>query len=208
MLSTSKLGVGLLLVALSGFIGCGAVEQDEVSNSNALTSDGANSSAAVEKTEQANPDILVADNSTEEKVTDSAEAVPSFYTVAHYDKQQEPAKDLAATLERAKAENKRVLIQVGGEWCIWCKRMSEYMKQNESVHALLDESYLVMKLTYPGNNAEAFLKDYPKPDAYPFLYVVEQDGTLLHAQPTGVLEEDSSYSEAVFIDFLKEWQAE
>jgi len=52
---------------------------------------------------------------------------PSFYTVDHYDTARNPADDLAKTVTRAKAEKKRILIQVGGDWCGWCKLMSRYI---------------------------------------------------------------------------------
>ena len=32
--------------------------------------------------------------------------------------------DIAAAVKKAKAEHKFVLMQAGGNWCIWCKRFS------------------------------------------------------------------------------------
>lgn len=49
----------------------------------------------------------------------------SFYTVAEYGIDRDPAADLKATVERAQAGGKRILIQVGGEWCGWCKLLEE-----------------------------------------------------------------------------------
>ena len=43
-----------------------------------------------------------------------------FYVVADYDEARSPSEDLEAAVERARAEGKRILIQVGGEWCGWC----------------------------------------------------------------------------------------
>lgn len=142
---------------------------------------------------------------------ESKEATPaehsksSFYTVGHYDKASDPAADLAETLKQAKADEKRVLLQVGGDWCGWCTRISEYMDTNENVHRILDDNFVVMKVTYPGDNAEAFLAQYPKCDAYPHFFVLENDGTFLHSQGTGELEKGKGYDQDIFIDFLESW---
>lgn len=143
----------------------------------------------------------------------SASAVPAaaeqpaapFYTVAHYDKQQDPAADLAATIERATAEHKRIILQIGGDWCVWCGRISDYMQSNERVRQLLDDHFVVMKVTDPGDNAESFLSQYPEVHAYPHFFVLEHDGTFLHSQGTGELEHEKSYDEEVFCQFLNEW---
>lgn len=130
----------------------------------------------------------------------------AFYTVDHYDKSRDPAEDLKATIRRAEAEEKRILLQIGGDWCGWCARMSSYMETNETIRRLIDENFLVMKVTYPGGEyTEPFLAQYPKVRAYPHLFVLERDGTLLHSQGTGELEEGKSYNEDVFRDFLVSW---
>lgn len=135
----------------------------------------------------------------------TGEESPAFYTVGRYDEKQDPAADLARTIERASAENKRILIQVGGEWCGWCHRMSKYMAANEKVRQLLDEHFVVMMVTYPAENVESFLESYPDVPAYPHLFVLEPDGTFLHSQGTAELEHEKSYNEEVFCKFLNDW---
>ena len=129
----------------------------------------------------------------------------AFYTVGHYDKQQDPAADLAATIERATAEQKRIILQIGGDWCGWCGRISDYMQTNERVRQLVEDHFVVMKVTYPGDNAESFLSQYPGVHAYPHFFVLEANGTFLHSQGTGELEHGKSYDEEVFCKFLNDW---
>jgi hypothetical protein len=62
-----------------------------------------------------------------------------------------------------------------------------------------------MKVTDPGENAESFLSQYPGVRAYPHLFVLESDGTFLHSQGTGELEQGKSYDEEVFCKFLNDW---
>lgn len=38
------------------------------------------------------------------------------YTVSKYDPERKAAEDLAAAIKRAKAERKRIILEVGGTW--------------------------------------------------------------------------------------------
>ncbi len=165
------------------------------------------SSESTELTNTPDPNVEVIENKSAEATTESTgpTAKLDFYTVSHYDEKRDPTSDLVTTIERAKAENKRILIQVGGEWCGWCHRISKYIETNEVVRGLTTEHFLVMKVTYPSEYAESFLENYPKIDGYPHFFVLEQDGTLLHSQGTAELEQGKSYNQSVFSDFLTSW---
>lgn len=135
------------------------------------------------------------------------QAKPAFYTVDHYDVARNAADDLAATVTRAQAEGKRILVQVGGDWCGWCHRMSEFMETNPAVRERIEQNYVVMKVTYDDKQKnEEFLAKYPRVEAYPHLFVLETDGELLHSQGTGELEEGPGYDEAVYLEFLDKWK--
>lgn len=131
--------------------------------------------------------------------------IPAFYSVSLYDEERDPAADLADTLRRANAENKRVLLQVGGNWCGWCIKISKYMETNQRVHELVDKNFVVMKVTYPGKHAKEFLAQYPSCNGYPHFFVLGQDGTFLHLQQTGELEKGEGYDEEEFVQFLTSW---
>lgn len=135
-----------------------------------------------------------------------AKATPEFYTVAEYGAERVAAEDLEMTLARARKEDKRVLLQVGGDWCGWCKLMTKYMETNQPVRSLLTEHYLLMKVTYESKQKnKEFLSSYPKIKGYPHLFVLSSDGKLLHSQDTEALEEGRGYSEEAFTAFLKKW---
>lgn len=142
---------------------------------------------------------------TGSKVSEDSEPADAFYTVSHYDKARDPDVDLAEAIRRADTDGKRIVLQVGGDWCGWCARISDYMETNQRVHDLLVKNFVVMKVTYPGDHAETFLSKYPKCDAYPHFFVLEKDGTFLHSQGTSELEKGDSYDEGVFANFLSAW---
>ena len=138
-----------------------------------------------------------------------AELVKSlgFYTVDQYGDDRNVEADLAATLVRATTEKKRILLQVGGEWCGWCKLLTGFIEKNESVRNSLEQNYLLMKVTYTQKQPnDAFLSKYPKIKGYPHLFVLDAEGNLLHSQDTSSLEQGKGYNEAKVLEFLESWK--
>ena len=87
--------------------------------------------------------------------------------------------------------------------------MSGFAHKNQAVAEALQNGFLIIKVNYSSENKnEDFLANYPKVPAYPYFLVLENNGTFLHSQRTGVLEEGRSYNEQVFLDFLNEWSPE
>jgi len=133
----------------------------------------------------------------------------AFYTVSTYDPETDPEADLAATVERASVEGKRILLQVGGKWCGWCRLLDEYVQSNEAVADVLDQHFLIMKVNYSEENRnEEFLGKYPDVPAYPHIFVLERSGEFLHSQGTAELEEGKSYNEERVLEFLNKWKLE
>jgi thiol:disulfide interchange protein len=128
------------------------------------------------------------------------------YVVSEFDESRDPAADLKVTVERAREEGKRILLDVGGTWCGWCKLLDTYFHENQKVAERLAKGFLVMKVNWsPGNRNEDFLGRYPEIRGYPHLFVLEKDGTLLHSQNTGDLEEGRGYNEEAVLAFLDAW---
>lgn len=87
--------------------------------------------------------------------------------------------------------------------------MNEFVHANENVSKSLEDNFLIMKVTWAKENKnEDFLSGFPKVSAYPHIFVCESDGTFLHSQGTGELEEGQGYNEAKFMAFLDEWKPE
>jgi thiol:disulfide interchange protein len=133
-------------------------------------------------------------------------AKSSPYVVDVYDPKRNPDDDVKEALAKARAGGKRILLQVGGDWCGWCHLMSKYFKENEQVAKALAQDYLVVKINYSGENQNKdFLAKYPPIKGYPHIFVLDADGTLLHSQNTADLEEGKGYNEAAVLDFLQKW---
>ncbi len=123
-----------------------------------------------------------------------------------FDPAADPFKDLTSVIEKAGKENKRIILDVGGEWCIWCHRLDIFILQDEEIKNYLEENFITLKINYSKENKnEKFLGQYPKVEGYPHMYVLEKDGKLLHSQNTGLLEKEKSYDKEKIMEFLKKW---
>ena len=148
------------------------------------------------------PSVVSAQSPAKKKATD----VAPVYTVDSYDPKRDPAEDLKATIEKAKSQDKRILVKVGGQWCSWCHLMKKYFQDNPKVAKALADDYLIVLVNYSDDNKnEDFLGTYPKISGYPHLFVLDSDGKLLHSQDTVKLEKGKTYDERAMLTFLKKW---
>ena len=123
-----------------------------------------------------------------------------------FDPTRNAAADLQEAITLAKKKNKRIILDVGGEWCGWCRLMDNYFLKNDSLSKLRDKNFIWVKINYSEENEnKEFLSAYPQIPGYPHLYVLEKDGTFLYSKSTSELEEGKSYNLQKFTDFLNEW---
>jgi thiol:disulfide interchange protein len=125
-----------------------------------------------------------------------------------FDPKRDPEADLAAALAKAKAEGRRVIVDVGGEWCAWCRILDRFFDAHADLDALRTSRYVWLKVNFSKENENrAFLARWPKVAGYPHLFVLDADGRLLHSQDTGELESGKSYDPAKMRAFLERWSA-
>lgn len=125
--------------------------------------------------------------------------------VAVYDPKRDAAADIRQALAVARKEGKHVLLEIGGDWCIWCKILDRYFDDHPDLLALRKANYVMVKVNYsPDNKNEAVLGRYPKAEGYPHLYVLNAGGKLVKSQGTGELEEGRGYNDGRMRAFLKE----
>lgn len=110
-----------------------------------------------------------------------------------FDPAKNPNADLQAAIAAAAKENKRIILDVGGEWCVWCIRMDYFIEEHAELKKLRDENFVWLKINMSQENENReFLAKYPAIVGYPHLFVLEKDGSLLHSQSTEELEEKRS----------------
>lgn len=124
-----------------------------------------------------------------------------------FDPTKNPSEDLKIAVKTATAENKRILLDVGGEWCIWCHRIDEFIETNEDVRSALTSAFVILKVNYSKENKnEDFLGKFPAIEGYPHFFVLDSDGSLIVSQNTGDLEDGKSYSKEKFLKFVAKYK--
>jgi thiol:disulfide interchange protein len=123
-----------------------------------------------------------------------------------FDPKRDAARDLETALGIARATGRRVLVDVGGEWCTWCHILDRFFTTNAELKRLRDQWYVLLKINWsPENTNSALLKRWPAIKGYPHLFVLDMDGRLLHSQDTDALESGKSYDAAAMRAFLVRW---
>ena len=137
----------------------------------------------------------------------SAAVPPGEYVpVVTFDPKRNASEDIREAVVDAKETGRRVLLDVGGEWCIWCKRLDQFFEENKDVAEVLHRNFVTVKVNYSKENTnEAVLSRYPKVAGYPHLFVLENDGTLIHSQDTGQLEKGKGHDRDKILAFLNAW---
>lgn len=127
-------------------------------------------------------------------------------TADKFDPKADPVADLKTAVEKARSEHKRIILDVGGEWCVWCHYLDSFFAKNADLMKLREDNYVWLKINMSqANENKAFLAAYPEIQGYPHLFVLENDGTLLHSQHTNVLELGKSYDLGKMTEFLNKW---
>jgi thiol:disulfide interchange protein len=133
-------------------------------------------------------------------------AGPSSKEASTYDEARDPAKDLQAAIAQAQKAHKRILLEVGGDWCMYCNIMDETFDGHPNLIRVRDNNYITLKVNYsPGNHNEAFLSKYPKIADYPQFFVLDSDGSLLHTQSMRPFEHGNRFNASKIEEFLNKW---
>jgi len=124
-----------------------------------------------------------------------------------YDPSRDAFKDFEAAQQQAEQEGKLVLIQIGGNWCSWCHKLERFFNSNTAIKSLRDDTFVAIKVNVsPENDNEAFLREMPEFEGYPFLVITDEDGQILNSRTSGALEDGMGYSESKFKDYFEYWK--
>ena len=128
-----------------------------------------------------------------------------------YDESADAEKDVAAALERAKRDHKRVLIQWGANWCGWCIKLHRTFESEPEIAKTLNYEYEVVYADLGSTDKWPELRkrlgvDF-KDAGIPFLTILDDTGKPLVQQATGPLEVDDRHDPAKVLAFLKEHAA-
>jgi thioredoxin-related protein len=106
-----------------------------------------------------------------------------------YNEKADAKVQIDAALASAKRQNRRVLIQWGGNWCSWCLLLHDRMKSDKDLAKTLHYEYDVVLID--SNNNKDLAAKYGadlKKHGVPFLTVLDSDGKVIVNEPTEPFE--------------------
>ena len=125
-----------------------------------------------------------------------------------YNPEANAKKDIEATTKEAKGAGKHVMIQIGGNWCVWCARFNDFVTKDASLDSLVKANYVVYHLNYSkeNKNLELLSKyDFPQRFGFPVFLVLNEKGDLLHTQTSWYLEAGKGYDKEKVTAFFNDW---
>jgi len=128
--------------------------------------------------------------------------------VKPYDPLADAQADIDSLVQLAQVEHKNIVLQAGGNWCIWCLRFNDYIHKESDVREFLDKNFLYYHLNFSKENKnEAVFKKYAPQGAklgYPFFIVINSKGDVLEVHDSGSLEDGKGYSKQKVLSFFGE----
>lgn len=123
-----------------------------------------------------------------------------------FDPTRDPQRDVWAAIDVARTQHKRILLDVGGEWCGWCHVLDRTLASDRSLSEFVPAHFVVVKVNYsPENSNKDFLSCFPAIIGYPHLFILDRNGYLLHSQDTEALESGKGYDAQLILEFLRRW---
>jgi len=125
-----------------------------------------------------------------------------------YNPDADAKADIKQAIGLARKEHKNVMLQIGGNWCIWCTRFHNTVAGNDTLSKLMNNNYVVVHVNYEKKNAEDKLwkeLGYPQRFGFPVFVILDDQGNRIHTQNSAYLEEGKGHSPARIAAFLEQW---
>jgi Thioredoxin-like len=124
-----------------------------------------------------------------------------------YDPKHNPANDLKEAVATATQAHKRILLEVGGDWCIWCTYLDKFYADHPDLQAFRDSNFITLKVNMSSENGNReFLSQYPRIPGYPHIFVLDADGQLLQSESAEELQKGNIYNVDKVRNFLTQWK--
>lgn len=133
-----------------------------------------------------------------------------------YDESIDPMEQIDKAVAKAKADDKFVICQVGGNWCPWCLRFADFITNDEAISKVINENFIYAHVNYNPSKAKgeantaqaaALMKRLNNCGrfGFPVFVVLDANGKVLHIQDSSFLEEGQGYNQAKVLRFFNNW---
>jgi thioredoxin 1 len=116
--------------------------------------------------------------------------------------------DLAAALQTAAANHRRIIVDFGGNWCTDCHVLDGYF-HDAANSPLLAADFLLVHVNIGRMDQNIDLAEryqIPLKKGVPALAVLDSDGKLLYSQRTGEFEAMRRMQSRAVTEFLTQWK--
>lgn len=130
-----------------------------------------------------------------------------------YDPRVNGEQSLAEALRVAKAEKKRVLLNLGANWCSDSQAMFQLFSTNDQIRRVIQDNYVfeMVDVNRKGlaNRNRKLVERFGNPiDAgIPVLLILDADGRLLNTDPGERLADSDHQFPTIVLAYLQKWVA-
>lgn len=136
----------------------------------------------------------------------TSEAGSPYVPVRKFDPKRDAAADIQAAVAEAQRTGKRIIVDVGGDWCQYCHQMDQFFQEHPEISELRDRNFVTVAVYYGDDNKNhQLLSHYSKVLGIPHFYVLEKDGTMLYSQHVIELRTSGKYDPDKMQEFLLKW---
>ena len=144
-----------------------------------------------------------------------------------YDESINPIEQIDQAVAKAKSEGKFVICQVGGNWCPWCLRFTDFIANDTTISKVIDDNFVYAHVNYnprrsggerlrvgeqssgmeQQQQAAALMKRLNNCGrfGFPVFVVLDETGNVIHIQDSSFLEEGQGYNQEKVLRFFKNW---
>jgi hypothetical protein len=129
-----------------------------------------------------------------------------FVAIHTYDPHRDGLRDAQDAILEAARSHRNVLLEVGGDWCVWCHILEQTFQDHLQLVQMRDENFVTVFVNDDGQNRneDLFSRLPSMPDA-PHLFVLDGKGNLLLSQTVAEFEQGRGYSATRIEAFLRQW---
>lgn len=125
-----------------------------------------------------------------------------------YDESIDAVQQINTAVSQAATDNKYVVCQVGGNWCPWCIRFNNLIKQDSTINQVVNENFVYIHVNYSqaNKNPKAMqMLGNPARFGFPVLVILDEKGNVIHIQNSSYLEEGQGYNAKNVLEFFQQW---
>lgn len=131
---------------------------------------------------------------------------PGYSPPRAYDSARNAARDIEEATAEARTTGKRILIDIGGDWCPWCRALDEVFRQYPDLLRLRERNFITVPVYYSSENRnQQVLSHYSKVLGIPHVFVLDSTGKELHSQHMIDLQINGVYNPDKVKAFLTTW---